>query len=938
MSAVPSTSQDPRIAALEGELAYHQRNLAALLAVTRATRGVTDPNVVLNAIYRELSAMLPVDAFSVVLSETDHTDTYRYMLQVDEGIHYEEVTARTGGLTGYILEHQEPLFFRDLHVDYPDFLPRPSTFGNATRRSRSWMGVPLLAGRATIGAITVQSYRPDVYTQADLELVSALADLAAVAIENAVLYEQQNELAQSLAERVTARQEELAVLSALAAGLSHGPTSPQLLNEALERVLWLFGLDGGIVWLHDQRGALLRAAWRATGQLPDTEARLAVDAPSLEADALRAGDLRQQVDETGRWVCVVPLQAHGRYVGVLTLWGGRELQATETALLDAAADQVALGIENGRLLQERDRQIHQLEALSIIAEACAATRDVRVMLRSVFHTLQEVLDMDGFMGALYDHTSGWLQEGIAWQRRAGEREIEGPVHGSSAVEQLVQAPQPLLMTLSSPSQLRDWWEADAVSWLGVPLLGNSDEPIGVLAIQHRAPEAFNQHDLQFISNVAHQLTLHLLNAQLYSHARLSAAIAERRANNLALVHSISRLVNSSLDPAEVLRIAAEQLTRLFAVDHGCIMLWSSDRTTGQVVAEFPALSTLNLKFDLKVNDRLEAVPGSGEPIFITDIANDPRLRSVRGVALELGIQALLLIPLIARGYAYGVISLNLMQNNRSFTAEDYELCRTVAAQVTTALENARLHQMQVTRVEQELEIARSIQANLFPRTLPTIPGVELAARCVPAFETGGDFFDVLSLGDSRWGIIVGDVSGKSLSAAMVMAVARSIARSEALDHAAPETVMVESNYLIAQDVPPLTFVAMCYAVYDACKRELVLANAGQINPLLRRPDGQVEWLPITGSLPLGIVPDLEYEATTVSLNAGDTVLFLTDGLAEAFTPDREMFGLDRVAELFGSAGNQAPRKVVDTLIDAVCSWQGDVNRHDDMTAIVLHVL
>jgi serine phosphatase RsbU (regulator of sigma subunit) len=170
-----------------------------------------------------------------------------------------------------------------------------------------------------------------------------------------------------------------------------------------------------------------------------------------------------------------------------------------------------------------------------------------------------------------------------------------------------------------------------------------------------------------------------------------------------------------------------------------------------------------------------------------------------------------------------------------------------------------------------------------------------------------------------------------------MAVARSVVRSEALDHPLPERVVTETNGLVVQDVPPNTFVSLCYAVYETTTGRLVMANAGHITPLLRRADGTVEWLPIVSNLPLGINSEIQYEASTARLSAGDSVLFLTDGLVEAFSPQGEMFGFDRLARLFAETGNHSPDQVVDLLLDTVCDWQGREHRNDDMTAIVLQV-
>ncbi|MBA3943698.1 MAG: SpoIIE family protein phosphatase [Herpetosiphonaceae bacterium] len=928
---------DSQARTLDQQLAYAQRNLSTLLTVARAGRGATEPMIVLETIYAQLAQLLPVDAFSVAVCTNEQPDTYHTMLFIDEGVHYEETDPRTGGLTGYIIKHLQPLLFRDLQADYPPGLPRPQAFGNLGKRSHSWIGVPLLAGHTAIGAMTVQSYRLGVYSEADLELVVALADLAAVAIDNALLYEHQVELTRSLAERVTARQEELAVLSGLAAGLSRGQPSAAVLDEALERVLWLLGVNAGAIWLHRPHGAWSRIAWRATGAAPETAEWLDPQGDSLEAQVIASGTLLQQFTPPDHWLCAVPLQAQGGHVGVMTLWGQRELQPTETSLLLAAGDQLGLGIENSRLLEERDRQIAQLEALGQVAEASAATRDLRSMLRQVCETLQEFLHLDGFLAALYNPGTHTLSEGVGWHVAGDMQLIDVPVPPGHRIAQLLTAREPLSMAVPAPHPTDEWWEQGAAAWLGVPMLDHLDVAVGVIAIQSTKGAAFDRRDVQFMTNVAHQITLNVLNAQLYRNVWSAARIAERRADNLALVHTISRLVSSSLDPVEVLRIASEQLAQLFGVDHCAVNLFSEDDTSSEIVAEYPVLGTLHQRFTFRSSASMEETAGLGQPLFITDIAHDRRIASVRELALRLGVQALLVIPLVRRGRAYGAFGLSMLKQVRHFGEEDFELCRTIAAQVTTALENARLHQMAVTRVEQEMEIARSIQANLFPRTLPLIPGVGLAARCIPAFETGGDFYDVLPLGNDRFGFSIGDVSGKSLSAAMLMAVARSIVRSEAIDHAAPDVVMAETNKLIAQDIPPRTFVALCYAVYDARTRELIVANAGQITPLLRHPDGSVDWLPVRPNLPLGIMPDLHYYATTVQLLPGDTVLFLTDGLVEAFSPSREMFGFERVQALLRANGNLPPTQLMTTLLDQVCDWQGNQNRHDDMTVIVAQI-
>ncbi|CAA9354832.1 MAG: Serine phosphatase RsbU, regulator of sigma subunit [uncultured Chloroflexia bacterium] len=794
MNAEPLISIGAENERLRAELARQQRNIRLLRDIALASRGVADPNEVFETIYQRLKEEIPVDAFFVALCDHPDSQRYHFALFVDSGMR-SDVRAnfaddRVGGLAGWILGLKESRMFRDLHAERTDTVPVPQQFGDTTRRSRAWMGVPLMIGRESVGVISVQSYEYGVYDEGDLELVEALADLAAITLENAILYRSQDELGKSLATRVAARSEELAVLTSIASGLSRGQYDEARLMEALERILWMLSLEAGAIWLNDGptglrhvvdyavAGSNIPLKWlhRSESIEPDvvTQFALAQNRPIMRSEAQPFPRFDDTMNPPTVSVFAEPLRAHGRVVGVLTLYGapGRSLEAAEESLLEAASQQMAIGVDNARLYRE--------------------ARDI-------------------------------------------------------------------------------------------------------------------------------------------------AATAEQRADNLALVHRISRLVSSSLDLTEVVRTTAEQMVQLFGVDHCAFMLFDDAGVRGEIVAEYPALGTVGYRTPFIPGDYLEEQPGQGELSFVTDL-NDPRFRSVRPLAEKLGVQASLLIPVISRGRSIGAIGLNLFGSTRPFSDEDNELCRTIAAQVAIAIENARLYQVTRSRVEQEMEIARSIQANLFPRSLPTIGGAQLAGRCLPALETGGDFYDVLPLGGNRFGFSIGDVSGKSLPAAMLMAVARSIVRSEALDHADPERVVTETNRLVVQDVPVNTFVSLCYAIYEADSYRLVLANAGHITPFVRHRDGQVEPLKAVSNLPLGIVPDLHYEASAFRLARGDSVLFLTDGLVEAFRPeDGEMFGFDRLTDLFGARGDLPAENVVDQLLDTVCEWQGNENRNDDMTAIVLQV-
>ncbi|RRR73902.1 MAG: GAF domain-containing protein, partial [Candidatus Viridilinea halotolerans] len=306
------------------------------------------------------------------------------------------------------------------------------------------------------------------------------------------------------------------------------------------------------------------------------------------------------------------------------------------------------------------------------------------------------------------------------------------------------------------------------------------------------------------------------------------------------------------------------------------------------------------------------------------------------------------VPLIARDRVLGVLNIDVRMPaqtgpdalpplKRRFRERDIEVAGSFANHAALAIENARLYQESVTRVEQELEIARRIQANLFPRTLPNLPGLRIAARCLPARETGGDFYDLVDIGP-RLGVIVGDVSGKSIPAAMLMAAARSITRSEVRNHEIPWVTLGEINRWLVEDIPHNSFVALSYALVDTTQRRLAFASAGQLSPMLRRADGSVSFLESPPAMPLGIDPLIEYAQIELDLLPGDTIIFYTDGIIEAHNGQRELFGFERLEAILQCYGDKAPNELIEHIITEVHAFSAGLPTHDDMTIVVMQMV
>jgi serine phosphatase RsbU (regulator of sigma subunit) len=238
-------------------------------------------------------------------------------------------------------------------------------------------------------------------------------------------------------------------------------------------------------------------------------------------------------------------------------------------------------------------------------------------------------------------------------------------------------------------------------------------------------------------------------------------------------------------------------------------------------------------------------------------------------------------------------------------------------------------------VEQELELARSIQQASLSKEVPTLEGWQIAPFYRPAREVGGDFYDFFKLDDDRVGVVVGDATGKGVPAALVVSATSSMLRAVArvLGSSSPGEVLSQVNETLSARIPQNMFVTCFYAILDPKSATLSYANAGHDLPYLRRSDGDVEELRARG-MPLGLMAGMEYEEQRTSLREGESVLFYSDGLVEAHDPKGEMFGFPRLRELIAHHAEEGA--LGEFLLEELYSFVGEGwEQEDDITRLSL---
>jgi serine phosphatase RsbU (regulator of sigma subunit) len=293
-----------------------------------------------------------------------------------------------------------------------------------------------------------------------------------------------------------------------------------------------------------------------------------------------------------------------------------------------------------------------------------------------------------------------------------------------------------------------------------------------------------------------------------------------------------------------------------------------------------------------------------QAILSGDAAGDRRFDTSESVA-NLQIRSVMCAPLVGQGgESLGVIQIDSFDLRQQFSQEDLDVLASVAALAGLAVENAHLHASALRQrdLDRELEFATQVQLGFLPTERPRPDGYEFYDFYEAAFRVGGDFFDYIPLPDGRIAIGLGDVAGKGVPAALLMARLYSAARYELLTHKSPADAMSGLNQTLSSSGLGHRFVTFVFAILDPKKHQVIIVNAGHLPPLLRDIQGKVQKLAADDSgLPLGIQPGYTYKAIKRALQPGDTFLLYTDGVTESMNPLNELYGTPRLSTFLSEA-------------------------------------
>ncbi len=412
--------------------------------------------------------------------------------------------------------------------------------------------------------------------------------------------------------------------------------------------------------------------------------------------------------------------------------------------------------------------------------------------------------------------------------------------------------------------------------------------------------------------------------------RLRIAVEE-----LSILNDIAGAITTTQTLEQIVDLMVQKCVKHLKVEQGVVMLLDEKDLDNPFHTMVRKKDTLAEVLPYRLDTQLTGwMMKYKEPLLINDFKSDSRfsLPSQQDIA----IQSMLSVPMLLKGRMIGLITVFNKRQEKCFTAGDQRLLAIIAAQSGQVIENARLYQEEQSlfRLQEEMRLANEIQLNLLPKTPPEIANYDVAGQSIPAKEVGGDYFDYIPIGKTRMAFCLGDVSGKGMPAALLMANLQATLRGQSGRDISCSQCVGKSNYLIFQSTDSKKFATLFYGILDWEKNQLCYSNAGHDNPLLFG-QGKDPIRLQTGGIVLGFVPEFSFQEEKIGLETGNVLVFYSDGITEAMNAIEEEFGEHRLIEVVQKNLTETASKIIDLILEGIYSHVGDTPQMDDMTLMII---
>jgi len=849
------------------------------------------------------------------------------------------------GMVGHAAQTGEELLANDVCAD-EYFRPVDSL-----PETRSELALPLKVEERVVGVLDVQSDALNAFHPYDMLVLRALADSVAVAIDGANLYgdlrRQANQLrvVAEVSKQITSflglRELMQGVAELISAHFNFPfvhlftvhPNRRQIHYEAGSG-LRSAALEGYIINLDEPEGIIPWVAQHGETVLTND----VTEEPRFVPSPLPPSNTRSEL--------TVPLIFNGQVNGILDVQSDHlnAFSVQDRLIIETLGDSIATAIRNADLYRAEQWRRQTGDSLREVAVLLSANASLDQVLHAILTELERNLPSD--IAAI------WLidEENIYCAAVHGARALDLELirddypEATGMLAAALLSRQPFVRKPGDPfgpSALSAGFDKDH-SAIAVPLrIG--DQSVGVLTLAHHTPGRYGHEAQAMTTTFASYAAVAIENARLYDSAQEQAYAS-------AALLQVAQAVVSLSDISEILGTIVRIMPILVGVERAAIYSWDVTSDYFLPAQQYGIPDELHgllwRQFASGEFPLLDAALEQGQMVMCQDAHLGPenwlQTRPFSPEELESATYSddrlLVALPLILKGEVFGVLLIEEAMGGRRFRSRRLEILNGVAQQIALAMQNNIYQQERVSRerLETEVLLARQIQETFIPKFLPVPPGWDISARWRTALQMGGDFYDVISLPDGRLGLFIADVADKGIPAALFMALTRTLVRAAVMQTSSPAEALRQVNDLLYPDCEQGMFVTAVYAALDPLTGIFTYANAGH-NPPMWIHAGQLNLLTRTG-IALGAVEFAQMTERSITLTAGDLLMFYTDGITEAFSAEGEIFGDQRLSALLMNINLESTTNILDEIDIAVNSFIGDYPVSDDITLIALKKL
>jgi sigma-B regulation protein RsbU (phosphoserine phosphatase) len=403
---------------------------------------------------------------------------------------------------------------------------------------------------------------------------------------------------------------------------------------------------------------------------------------------------------------------------------------------------------------------------------------------------------------------------------------------------------------------------------------------------------------------------------------------------LSILNDVATAITSTQSLEKIIALIVQRCIKHLKVEQGAVMILdeqdSSKPFQTMIRKQDSTMEILPYRFDSQLTGWMLK---NKSPLLINDLKNDKRFNF--SGEMELPVKTILSVPMSLKGKMIGLLTVFNKKSESGFSPDDQRLLSIIAAQSAHVLENARLNQKEqdLLKMEEEFRMAKEIQLNILPKEIPSINGYDIHAINIPAREVGGDYYDFIKLPGEKIVFCLGDITGKGLPAAMLMANLQATLRGQSFTQNSVKDSIKNANILLFNSTASNRFATVFYGVLDYSSNTVTYCNAGHDAPIDIKED-KINRLE-EGGLLLGCFDMAEYEQETKSIEVGEEIIIYSDGVTEAMNEINQEFGEEKFISIIKSNSNLLAKELIDLILKEIKAHSGSVPQSDDITLMII---